>query len=679
MLGSMIPKLGMFMPQLLAATAALTIVGKGVSVLVEKQREHTAQVVASMTTSADAVSLFGGSLTQAGQVMYNFETQAETTEKKLTQIQKTLAEIKKLDDTNPLKLVAESLKGMDTASSVVGTLKTFVSAQVASGMDPALAKGMVESLLAYSNQSQYLAVAQKEIAKATTDVDTATRTWLSKLSNANTSVIGAGAAYKNLSGTQKAYGDALLQVTNNISSSSTPFKQFIGQLEAMSSKGANSTNAINALAAALGQVDMKASAAVTNYGKIGMNMTQIQWLLKLSAQGEKINPNATKSDLEKTVLSQTKIEGVIKNQAASSIAAAQATLDQAKASAKLAGIQGSGDSSKIKALKAQKDLVDAQLKSLTKQTQEIEKQQKFRISQADLDNQIRMAQAGGNFLQSAQLQQQKFYNQEEFQKTNETDKLGQKSAALGEQIAFLQEAASAAKSAATSAASIKSAQEQVKAAQAALLAAQAENTPAKIKETVISILASLGVKVGQSVPPGSQGTSFGPKDVKVVTGKNLGEAAKNAVGGKQQSQRWEDPAGGIWTKFKFNNKDYIVSQDETTLYAFDPIKNDKIGKRLKPGSVTGRAVGGPTFKDQMYMVGEKGPEFFVPSQNGSIIPNDISRGMMNQSSNTTNEYALNLTFNGTDMNPDDVARKVMDAIKRAGNSNSVYTNRRIET
>jgi len=29
----------------------------------------------------------------------------------------------------------------------------------------------------------------------------------------------------------------------------------------------------------------------------------------------------------------------------------------------------------------------------------------------------------------------------------------------------------------------------------------------------------------------------------------------------------------------------------------------------------------------MYMVGERGPELFVPSQSGNIIPNDKSGGM----------------------------------------------------
>lgn len=41
---------------------------------------------------------------------------------------------------------------------------------------------------------------------------------------------------------------------------------------------------------------------------------------------------------------------------------------------------------------------------------------------------------------------------------------------------------------------------------------------------------------------------------------------------------------------------------------------------------TGRAVGGPVNANQPYIVGEKGPEMFVPKNSGTIIPNDKMAG-----------------------------------------------------
>jgi hypothetical protein len=42
--------------------------------------------------------------------------------------------------------------------------------------------------------------------------------------------------------------------------------------------------------------------------------------------------------------------------------------------------------------------------------------------------------------------------------------------------------------------------------------------------------------------------------------------------------------------------------------------------------LTGKAIGGPVQAGQPYMVGERGPEMFVPNQSGSIVPNDKMGG-----------------------------------------------------
>jgi len=42
-----------------------------------------------------------------------------------------------------------------------------------------------------------------------------------------------------------------------------------------------------------------------------------------------------------------------------------------------------------------------------------------------------------------------------------------------------------------------------------------------------------------------------------------------------------------------------------------------------------RAAGGPVTGGQQYMVGERGPELFVPNQSGSIVPNNALGGQIN--------------------------------------------------
>ena len=51
------------------------------------------------------------------------------------------------------------------------------------------------------------------------------------------------------------------------------------------------------------------------------------------------------------------------------------------------------------------------------------------------------------------------------------------------------------------------------------------------------------------------------------------------------------------------------------------------GTRTKRES--GRALGGPVTGGQQYMVGERGPELFVPNQSGSIVPNNSLGGQIN--------------------------------------------------
>ena len=43
-------------------------------------------------------------------------------------------------------------------------------------------------------------------------------------------------------------------------------------------------------------------------------------------------------------------------------------------------------------------------------------------------------------------------------------------------------------------------------------------------------------------------------------------------------------------------------------------------------SLTGKAIGGSVQSGQPYMVGERGPEMFVPNQGGSIVPNNKMGG-----------------------------------------------------
>jgi hypothetical protein len=62
----------------------------------------------------------------------------------------------------------------------------------------------------------------------------------------------------------------------------------------------------------------------------------------------------------------------------------------------------------------------------------------------------------------------------------------------------------------------------------------------------------------------------------------------------------------------------------------------------------GRAKGGPVSSGQTYMVGERGPELFVPGTGGSVVNNSDLRSAMGRS--TSGSPVLNMSFQSTSIN-----------------------------
>jgi len=71
----------------------------------------------------------------------------------------------------------------------------------------------------------------------------------------------------------------------------------------------------------------------------------------------------------------------------------------------------------------------------------------------------------------------------------------------------------------------------------------------------------------------------------------------------------------------------------------------------------GRAVGGPVSSGLSYLVGERGPEIFMPSTNGNIVPNNKLT--------TSTSANINITVNaGMGASGASIGREIVDAIKK---------------
>ncbi|HEU4709606.1 MAG TPA: hypothetical protein VFS17_09850, partial [Methylophilaceae bacterium] len=117
------------------------------------------------------------------------------------------------------------------------------------------------------------------------------------------------------------------------------------------------------------------------------------------------------------------------------------------------------------------------------------------------------------------------------------------------------------------------------------------------------------------------------------------DALKSSIEGfgKDSAQAITDFAFGAETSFSDMINNMLKEMARLAVYkgVTQPIF-DSVSSFFSPGSGVGdffgslfggaRASGGPVDPSKMFLVGEKGPELFVPGTGGTIIPNDFSGG-----------------------------------------------------
>ena len=96
------------------------------------------------------------------------------------------------------------------------------------------------------------------------------------------------------------------------------------------------------------------------------------------------------------------------------------------------------------------------------------------------------------------------------------------------------------------------------------------------------------------------------------------------------------------------------------------------------GAPTGKAIGGSVQRNQPYMVGERGPEMFVPNQSGSIVPNGQGGGngvVVNQTINLSAGVSQTVRTEVMNMMPQiqqAAVSGVLDAKRRGGSFSSAF-------
>jgi hypothetical protein len=75
-------------------------------------------------------------------------------------------------------------------------------------------------------------------------------------------------------------------------------------------------------------------------------------------------------------------------------------------------------------------------------------------------------------------------------------------------------------------------------------------------------------------------------------------------------------------------------------------------------NIPGLAVGGPASAGRPYIVGERGPELFVPGSNGNVVPNNAMGG---------NTYQINVNAGVGD--PRAIGQQIVEYVKKFEQAN----------
>jgi len=429
----------MFGPWGAAAGAALGVVVSGFGDLMKAEREHQATVKASFTESDAAIKMFGGTVTSTTVPIIHFAQQVEsagiTSKKALTQIEQMSNAIGQLSSSDPMKKTADSIKGYgDNVKAVVGTLKQFAAAQVASGMDPKGVQNMVAAMLQYSGQTQFLGAALKEIIPATQNVATAQSTLISKLVSAEGATNAEyeanmllGGSYKDLDAGSKNLADGLSTVAMGMFSTTADATVLTATVKNLNNTQVDAYTSGTLLAAKLkdmGQTDLaNRLLEINGYVK----NTGISFLLATAqADGFAASIDEIKYAASNPQALAELTDQATKFVAAFNAAALKSATDAAIASAKAikAALGTDGTGTTNTATPTEKKIMDALTKRIDaedkintlmqKQNQAAKDALDYATQQTDVQNKIRQAMAGGDYLTANLLRQQMASNTDQY-------------------------------------------------------------------------------------------------------------------------------------------------------------------------------------------------------------------------------------------------------------------------
>jgi len=447
--------LGMTQPEILAAVAAITLGVKGVSALIAEEKKQTAQSKATFTASADVAKFFGSTLadttshldtittsyTRLASASRTLSSNMSITNAQLDSFNKM---VNALPKDNELSVILDKIKTTTDSGAVASMAQSFVNMQMAIGsIDPAKAGQLLNLMLASSGHSGMIG----SVGVAGNQQDAITSAIKSAQGGAGAQQSGIwGRIVKDLlegpilgelnrsKGKTKQIQANVNQTINQLVNAAINSKSLTTiktTMDGLAKAGLKGSAAINAFSKSLTSAADQRKLQILQ--KMGLTLGQIAAVFAYLEAGQ--NVDFTKGV---STAKMKEIEAFLKTYKAPSAANSPIVTSLNNVNSGLTK-QSDALKAQIKALEAKKKIIDKELKTQQDITSEMQRQHDYQNAQTDLATQQKNALEHGDYLQAAQLGQDKRFGTMQFAQQGKVSALQAKSDNLGEQIAALQE------------------------------------------------------------------------------------------------------------------------------------------------------------------------------------------------------------------------------------------------
>jgi hypothetical protein len=411
----------LFGPWGAAAGAAIGLVSSALGNLIEKQKQQKAMTEAAFKSSADLATFFGNAVVDTEMRMGSFTASLGIVGNKAAELGKSFGytneELKSfidlvasLPENNPLKDIVDGLANEDNPEKINKVAQAFVATQVALGqIKPEQAQKTLDLILSASGHANMVG---------------------SSFMNLKTQAEAVSVSLKNASANSASLGTSLTQLVG-AAGNATSLAQLTMILDGIAASGISAAAALSSMYYAYLQVgNLQGATAVQALKKVS-GITAEQTALVLAAAQKGFDAEVNMMTNAKKLAADA--EKFLNNPKVWKTPGSSSSTKDYQSEAKVKSLK-----KEIDLLKAKKKILDDQLKKEQQIADALKKQNDYKNKQRQLDAQIVEAKIRGNYIEAANLMQQKKQNTAEYNQDGKTSKLQSEIDALQAQIDKLQ-------------------------------------------------------------------------------------------------------------------------------------------------------------------------------------------------------------------------------------------------